>query len=68
MHWGLSREQTGPLDQGEPDGPVRHLYLYVASALHARIEEAADAAGVKMTPWLRYMVRQITATDFPESW
>src|SRR5215475_3432975 len=57
MEWGLSREQTGPLDQGESDGPVCHLYLYVASDLHTRVEQAATASGVKIARWLRYMVR-----------
>jgi predicted DNA-binding protein len=68
MEWGLGREQTGPLDQGEAQGPVRHLYLYVASALHERVEKAAIATGMKIAPWLRHMVRQITITDFPRSW
>jgi len=26
------------------------------------------AAGVKIAPWLRHLVRQITMTDFPASW
>ena len=68
MQWGLSREQTGPLDQGESQGPVRHLSLYVASDLHEQVQKAATAAGVKSAPWLRHMVRQITITDFPASW
>jgi hypothetical protein len=68
MEWGLSRVQTGPLDQGDPQGPVRHLYLYVASDLHARVEKAAAASGMKMASWLRHMVRQITIADFPASW
>ena len=68
MEWGLGREQTGPLDQGEAQGPVRHLYLYVASALHERVEKAAIATGMKIAPWLRRMVRQITITDLPRSW
>jgi predicted DNA-binding protein len=68
MEWGLGREQMGPLDQGEAQGPVRHLYLYVASALHERVEKAAIATGMKIAPWLRHMVRQITITDFPRSW
>jgi hypothetical protein len=68
MHWGLSREPIGPLDQGEPHSPVRHLYLYVPSDLHARVEKAATAAGMNIAPWLRHMVRQITITDFPASW
>jgi hypothetical protein len=34
MHWGLSQEQTGPLDQGDAQGPVCHLYLYVPSDLY----------------------------------
>jgi predicted DNA-binding protein len=68
MYWGLSREPTRPLDQGGPQGPVRHLYLYVASTLHARVEIAATAAGVKTAPWLRHMVCEITVADFPTSW
>jgi predicted transcriptional regulator len=68
MHWGLSREPTRALDQGDVQGPVRHLYLYVASDLHARVEKAATAAGMNIAPWLRHMVRQITILDFPGSW
>jgi predicted DNA-binding protein len=68
IEWGLSRVQTGPLDQGDAQGPVRHLYLYVQSDLHERVEKAATAAGVRLAPWLRHMVRQITIEDFPASW
>jgi hypothetical protein len=68
MHWGLSRGQTSPLDQGDAQGPVCHLYLYVESALHQQVLNAAAAAGMKPPPWLRHMVRQITLTDFPASW
>jgi predicted transcriptional regulator len=68
MQWGLSREQTGPLDQGDAQGPVRHLYLFVETELYERVEKAAAAAGVKIAPWLRHMVRQVTMVDFPASW
>ena len=68
MEWGLSRAQPAHLDQDEPPGPVRHLYLYVASDLHEHVEKAAAAAEVKAAPWLRHMVRQISITDFPASW
>ena len=34
MRWGLSRGQAETLDGGEAEGPVRHLYLYVDTALH----------------------------------
>jgi hypothetical protein len=66
--WGLGREQTRPLDQDDAQGPVRHLYLYVQSDLHERVEKAATAVGVRLAPWLRHMVRQITIEDFPASW
>ena len=68
LDWGLSYGQRGTLDGGESEGPVRHLSLEVDTALHARVEQAATAAGVKIAPWLRSMVRQITITDFPASW
>jgi hypothetical protein len=68
MEWGLSRAQPAHLDQDEPPGPMRHLYLYVPSELHEQVQKAAAAAGVKAAPWLRHMVRQITITDFPASW
>jgi hypothetical protein len=68
MQWGLNHEQTVPLDQGKSYGPVCHLYLYVASALHARVEKAATAAGMNIAPWLRHMVRQMTLADVPASW
>ena len=68
MEWGLSREQTGPLDQGASQGPVRHLHLYVPSDLHERVLKTAAAAGLKAAPWLRHMVCQIAITDFPDSW
>jgi hypothetical protein len=43
-------------------------YKAAASALHARVEQAASAAGLKLAPWLRQMVRQITMSDLPASW
>jgi hypothetical protein len=46
----------------------RALYLYVDIELHVRVEQAAAAAGVKIAPWLRSMVREITLDDFPASW
>jgi hypothetical protein len=64
MAWGLSRGPTGPLDQGEAPGPVRHVSCYVASALHAQVEKAATAVGMNIAPWLR----QITLADVPASW
>jgi predicted transcriptional regulator len=68
MHWGLSRGPTETCDGEASEGPVRHLSLYVDTELHERVEQAAMAAGVKMAPWLRAMVRQITIDDFPASW
>jgi predicted transcriptional regulator len=68
MHWGLSREHPGPLDQGDVQGQVRHLYLYVPSDLYDHVEKAATAAGMNIAPWLRHMVRQITISDVPASW
>jgi predicted transcriptional regulator len=68
MQWGLHHGQTGPLDQGDAQGPVCHLYLYVDAELHERVEKAATAVGMKIAPWLRHMVRQMTISDFPASW
>jgi hypothetical protein len=68
MRWGLSREHTETLDQGNAHGPVRHLYLYVPSVLHEHVEKAAAAAGVKAAAWVRHMVRQVTIEDFPACW
>jgi hypothetical protein len=68
MQWGLSREPTEPVDQGASQGPVRHLHLYISSDLHKRVRKAAIAAGMKIAPWLRYMIRQVTIQDFPPSW
>jgi predicted transcriptional regulator len=68
MHWGLTHGQAGPLNQGDAQGPMRHLYLHVESALYEHVQKAATAAGVNTAPWLRQMVRQITLTDFPPSW
>jgi len=68
MQWGLSREQRRALNQSESQGPVRHLSCYVPVALHARVQQAAAAAGVHTAPWLRQMIRQVTPEDFPASW
>jgi hypothetical protein len=68
MHWGLRCEQIGPIHQGESHGPLRHLYFYVDTELYAQVEKAATAIGMKIAPWLRYMVRQISMADFPASW
>jgi hypothetical protein len=35
MQWGLSRGPTEMLDGGASEGPVRHLYCYVDTELHA---------------------------------
>jgi hypothetical protein len=32
------------------------------------VEQVASAAGMKMAPWLRSIVREITLTDFSASW
>ena len=68
MQWGLDRGPTEKIDQGNTQGPVRHLYLYVASDLYEHVQRAATTAVVKVAPWLRHMVRQVTITDFPASW
>jgi predicted transcriptional regulator len=68
MQWGLSRGPTRPLDPGDRQGPVRHLYLYVPSDLQTQTQTAAAAAGVNPAPWLCHLVRQVTITDFPASW
>lgn len=68
MHWGLSREPPEPLDQGESQGPVHLLHLYVSADLHEHIKKAAAAAGLQIASWLRHMVRQVTIQDFPASW
>jgi predicted transcriptional regulator len=68
MRWGISWERTEPIDQGNAQGPVRHLHLSVPSGLHEHVKKAAAAAGVKGASWLRHMIRQISATDFPASW
>jgi hypothetical protein len=47
---------------------VCHLYFYVPSDLHERVQQAATAAGVKTAPWTRHLVRQIAIADFPASW
>jgi predicted HicB family RNase H-like nuclease len=47
---------------------VRHLSLVVDAALHARVEQAATAAGMSIAAWLRAMVRQVTPADFPAGW
>lgn len=50
MEWGLSRVPIGKIEHGDAQGPVRHLSLYVDTALHAQVEQAASAAGVKIAP------------------
>jgi predicted transcriptional regulator len=67
MRWGLSRGQADALDHSY-EGPVRHLYLYVEVELHEHVQKAAAAMGVKIAPWLRQMVCEVTLTDFPASW
>jgi hypothetical protein len=68
MQWGLSQGPTGALDQGNAEGPVCYLSLYVEAKLHQQVEKTASTAGLKIAPWLRAMVRQIAITDFPASW
>jgi hypothetical protein len=68
MQWDLSRERPAPINQGESQGPVHHLYCYVAADLYEQVEKAAAAASVKTAQRLRQMVRQIIITEFPPIW
>jgi hypothetical protein len=68
MHWGLSRGPMEKIDQGDAQGPVRHLYLYVECELHQRAQKASIAVGMHIARWPLSMVRQITLADFPASW
>jgi hypothetical protein len=68
MQWGLSRGPAAARDGGAAEGPVRHLALCVNAVLHARVEQAATAAGLSAASWLRAMVRQVTLADFPAGW
>jgi hypothetical protein len=68
MQWALGRNPREALDQGDTQGGVRHLHLYVESELHAQVQKAATAAGVNIAAWLRHMVRQVAIEDFPASW
>jgi hypothetical protein len=44
MRWGLGRRRTGKVDQYDPQGPVRHGFIYVASELCHHVQETAIAA------------------------
>jgi len=68
MQWGISCGPLETIDQDDTPRPVRHLYLYVASDVHARMKKAAVAVGVNVASWLRHIVCQITVPDFPASW
>jgi predicted transcriptional regulator len=68
MSWGLDCGVMDARDQGEAQGPVRHLYVYVDADLYEAVRKAAAAAGVHLAPWLCQMVRQIPMTAFPGSW
>jgi predicted transcriptional regulator len=68
MPWGLLRGPTAARDGGAAEGPVCHLALCVDAALHARVGQAATAAGMSTAAWLCAVVRQVTPTDFPAGW
>jgi hypothetical protein len=68
MCWGLSCMPSGQVSRDHIQGPVRHLFFVVESELHQRVRAAAEAAGANVAPWLRHMLREITAVDFPPSW
>jgi hypothetical protein len=65
---GPDRGPTGTPDQGQAQGLVCPLHLYVDADVHACAEQAARAAGLKLSPWLRAMARQIPLTAFSPSW
>jgi hypothetical protein len=68
MSWGLSREPSGHVNSDDAQGLVRHLFFVVESELHQQVRQAAEAAEGDVAPWLRGMMREITAADFPASW
>jgi hypothetical protein len=68
MRWGLDREETGPFDQREAQGPIQHLFLSVDVEIHQQVRDAAKAAGLDVAPRLRHLLRVVTRADFPASW
>jgi hypothetical protein len=68
MRWGLHHGQTIPLEQDASPGAVSHLCLNVDAVLYEQVATAAAVVGGNIAAWVRQLVRQVTLTDFPESW
>jgi hypothetical protein len=68
MHWGCGRGQQKKIGQGNVQGPICHLSLYVASTLHQQGQGAAIPAVGNLATRLRHMVRRISVAGFPARW
>jgi hypothetical protein len=68
MQWGTTRRDMGEMEHGDAQGPITHFFFVVDATLHQDVGKAARGAGLEVAPWLRHMLREITAEDFPQSW
>jgi hypothetical protein len=68
MHWGMTRQAMGEMEHGEVQSPINHFFFVVDAHLHQDVGKAAKGAGLDVAPYLRHMLREITAADFPRSW
>jgi hypothetical protein len=68
LQWGMARQAMGEIEHGDVQGPTKHLFFVVDATLHQDVGKAARGARLDVAPWLRHMLREITAADFPRSW
>jgi hypothetical protein len=68
MQWGMPRQGMCEIVHGDMQGPTTHLFFVVDATLHQDVGKAARGAGMDVATWLRHMLRDITAADFPRSW
>jgi hypothetical protein len=68
LQWGMTRQAMGEIEHVDVQGPTTHLFFVVDVTLHQDVGKAARGARLDVASWLRHMIREITAADFPRSW
>jgi hypothetical protein len=66
LQWGLAHRQTWTIARAP--SPAKNISVRVTQALRQQVQDAALAARVPVSTWLRHVVQHVTTADVQASW
>ena len=67
MQWGLTQTREWAVDLAVP-GTVRTVGMLLEPELLQQVQEVAAAHSATVAAWVRHAMRQVSPSDFPDSW